>query len=90
MRQLIIILAGLAFVVNAMVGNDGEQQAGRYCAKVKDGITTVIYEGAALTEEVVLRDSTILKPDGTLLKRNGKRLMLKDGECISKDGATVR
>jgi len=82
---LIVVLAVAAFVLNTL-GGDDSAAADKYCAKMKDGIMTVMHDGTALTSDVTLGDGSVLKTDGTVIKKNGMSTSLKDGECINQDG----
>lgn len=59
-----------------------------YCAKMKDGITSVVYQGNPITSDVLLENGITLKTDGTIVTNDGTRTVLKDGQCIGQDGTT--
>jgi hypothetical protein len=58
----------------------------QYCAKMKDGILTVAYEGNTLTSEVTLNDGSKIEPNGIVIKKDGRQILLQDGECIDSEG----
>jgi hypothetical protein len=84
MRTLITTLI-LAFTLNLSAGEPLKQDDA-YCGRMVDGKMTVVYHGAAITSDVKLDDGTVLKPDGNVLRPDGSTFVLKDGECIAKDG----
>jgi hypothetical protein len=62
------------------------KQDDRYCGKMVDGRMTVVHNGETITSDVKLDDGTVLKPDGNIMHPDGSSDILKDGECIGKDG----
>jgi hypothetical protein len=71
----------------SLTANNGTGQSEeKYCAKLKDGVITVMYQGSHVTSDVTLDNGIVLKTDGTVIKKNGSKTTLKDGECIHKDG----
>src|ERR1043165_3244294 len=62
------------------------KQDDRYCGKMVDGRMTVVHGVETITSDVKLDDGSILKPDGTIMRPDGSSDVLKDGECVGKDG----
>ena len=58
----------------------------KYCAKLKDGKVTMMYQGNVMTTNVTLENGTIVQSDGTVITKDGTRTTLKQGECIDTKG----
>lgn len=90
MKNIMISMALFALTLNTIAGNEkGGVHGDKYCAKMKDGKTTVMYQGNTLTADVTLQNGTTVKTDGTIIKKDGSKMMLKEGECINKDGTMM-
>lgn len=84
MRTLIVIIAVSAFMFH--ITSTDTQPLDQYCAELRDGKLVVMFQGTVLTSDVTLDNGVQLKTDGTLIKEDGTTLVLKQGECIGKDG----
>lgn len=82
MKTLILTAVLMILSFSGRAGNDD-----KYCAKIKDGKTVVMYKGTILSTEARLDNGAIVKPDGTVSLPDGVNLVLNDGECIHKDGS---
>lgn len=88
MKQVIILTAAFFLSVSAIAGNgNSKKEDDKYCAKLRDGKITVMYEGSIITADVTLANGTEIKTDGTIIKKDGTKVMLKEGECINKEGS---
>jgi hypothetical protein len=58
----------------------------KYCAKLRDGKLTMMHNGSVLTANVTLTNGTQIKTDGSIVKPDGATVVLKEGECVDKDG----
>jgi hypothetical protein len=87
MRKLILILAAVIGSL-AMQGHDGpkKKEGDKYCARMKDGMMRVMHENHPITTTIVLHDGTQIKTDGTVIRKDGTHYVLKEGECVDKDG----
>lgn len=63
-----------------------QEEADKYCAKMKDGVMVVMFRGKAITGDVFLKDGSTVKADGTVISKGGQRSMLKEGQCIDAYG----
>lgn len=86
----IILLAAFS-VASLMVTADDDPKNSKahgekYCTKMHNGMLKVMHEGKAITTDVMLADGSTIKPDGMLVKKDGSSMMLKEGQCIDKDG----
>jgi hypothetical protein len=83
-----IIMAACIFTLNAFAGegNHTNMHPNKYCAKMKDGKLVVMHEGIAIISNATLKNGVMIKPDGMVTKKDGSTMMLKEGECIDKDG----
>ena len=58
-----------------------------YCILLNDKVYHYQKDGVAmLTEDLTLKNGTIVQPDGKLKLKNGKSAKLEDGECIGMSG----
>ena len=89
--RLVSLFAALALSFNVMASTGSDEPKNkdkdRYCAKLKDGKMTVFYENNTLTGTVTLTNGTQILTDGTVIKKDGTKVMLKEGECVNKEGA---
>ena len=53
---------------------------------MQDGLLVVIHEGKKITADAMLPDGTIIKSTGMVVKKDGSQVMLKEGQCVDKDG----
>lgn len=89
--RLVSLIAAIALSFNVMSATGWvepeNKDKDRYCAKLKDGKLTVFHEGNTLTGTVTLTNGTQIMTDGTVMKKDGTKVMLKEGECVNKEGA---
>lgn len=87
MRKLVFILVTVAFSFCLQGFDDPKKkEVDKYCARMKDGMMRVMYQNEAITTTIVLHDGTQIKTDGTVVKKDGTLYVLKEGECVDKDG----
>jgi hypothetical protein len=86
MKKIIWATITLVLSLNIIAQNNDKSYGTSYCAKMKDGIIVVIYEGNPITSDILLDNGAIIKPDGAIITKDGNRIKLKDGECINQDG----
>ena len=53
---------------------------------MKDGKIEIMHDGMALTADVKLDNGTWIKMDGSVVKKDGTKKILKEGECVDKEG----
>ncbi|MEW6470168.1 MAG: DUF6799 domain-containing protein [Bacteroidota bacterium] len=58
----------------------------KYCARMKEAMLVVVYEGKEIIEDVKLPNGITIRPDGSVVQEDGTLFMLKAGECIDKAG----
>lgn len=85
MRTLIVIIAISAFMFQ-VTSADSDQPLDQYCAEIRDGRLVVVFQGSVLTSNITLDNGAQIKTDGTIIKEDGTTTVLKQGECIGKDG----
>lgn len=61
-----------------------------YCAAEASGRTIVVCDGNTLNEDVTLQNGKVLKPDGTIVSKDGTHTQMQPGECVNKDGKSVK
>jgi hypothetical protein len=86
MKIFLIVLVTSLFALQGVFNVNGSQDDERYCAKLRDGKLVVMHEGSVLTGDVTLKNGTQIKIDGSIVKQDGETIVLKDGECVDKDG----
>lgn len=69
---------------------DVGQRNGQYCAKMKDGILVMVSEQKEITQEIILANGTIIKPDGNIIRKDGTSIILEDEECVDSEGNKVK
>ncbi|MEO8761108.1 MAG: DUF6799 domain-containing protein [Bacteroidia bacterium] len=57
-----------------------------YCAKNEMNKIIVVYRGAAIIDDAKLENGTLVKIDGTLIMKDGSKTLLREGQCINRDG----
>jgi hypothetical protein len=85
---LLTVPAYFAFlsISNANEYAERKMHGDKYCAKLQDGRMVVMHDGAVLNADVTLSNGTQVKTDGTVIYKDGTRSMLREGECVNKDG----
>ncbi len=89
MKKMILLAAFSVATLMVNAGDDpknNKMHGEKYCTKMKDGMLKVMHEGKAITMDVKLADGSVIKPDGMLMKKDGTSMMLKEGQCIDKEG----
>lgn len=64
-------------------------EAGQYCARMRDGKMIVLFESKEISGDVFLKNGSTIKPDGTVITKDGVRFSLKEGQCIDQNGSVV-
>jgi hypothetical protein len=88
-KTMIYLIAAGMLTLNAVAKGDDpkkKKDTDTYCAKMKDGKLTVMHEGSPLTSNATLPNGTQIKTDGTVIRKNGSKTMMKEGDCLDKDG----
>ena len=67
-------------------GISGGADADKYCASVVGGKIAVIYKGKMIMDNITLSNGTVIFKDGTVVPVKGPKRILKNGECIDKNG----
>jgi hypothetical protein len=57
-----------------------------YCALLKDGQITLTADGKQVYADVKLEKGIKITTDGTVIYPNGFKVILKNGECVDRDG----
>jgi hypothetical protein len=82
------IIAGM-LSFNTIAGGNTKENPTKYCSEMKDGKLVVMHEGKVITADVTLADGTMVKMDATIVKKDGSKSMLKEGQCIDKNGVVM-
>lgn len=86
MKTLFLTVA-LALSLSAFAGGGGDgADHDKYCAKMKDGRLTVMHDNMVVTSMVMLDNGATLSADGTITDKDGTKRMLRENECITKEG----
>ncbi len=86
-KTLTIITFIVSFSFNLCAQADKESgDNNSYCAQQGVNQIVVIYQGAAIVEDVKLENGTIVKPDATVILKDGTKTLLREGRCINRDG----
>jgi len=88
MKKIIFLTASIFSLSMLTAGND-PVSGDKYCAKIKDGKLTVMYQGYPLTSSITLNDGSIIKMDGSIIKKDGSTVLLREHKCVDKDGKIV-
>jgi hypothetical protein len=83
MKAIIFLFIAAVFSLNTIAA---DPHGDKYCAKMRDGKMVIMYEGKTVTADVTLANGTLIKTDGTIIRQDGTSVMLKEGECIDRDG----
>ena|SRR6267378_334973 len=99
MKKIITLICVGSFAINSFAqdvrqyntnrkdSTNGKDSAQTYCIyKKENGKMCVKKEEQEITTAVSLSDGSILKPDGMLTKKDGTEKILKEGECVNKNG----
>ena len=81
MKKIIFLTASIFSLSMLTAGND-PVSGDKYCAKIKDGKLTVMYQGYPLTSSITLND-------GSIIKKDGSTVLLREHQCVDKDGKIV-
>ncbi len=84
MKIIFSLIAATIFTISSFADNG---HGDKYCAKMKDGLKVIMHKGDLLASEITLTDGSRLKTDGTVVKKDGTTWVLKDGDCVEKDGS---
>ncbi len=95
MKKLMAMVAGCILSLGAMaqVYNSKVQPQGksdRYCAILKDGRMVMTADGRDLVMDVMLENGIRIKTNGSLMDKEGKERFLNNGECVDKEGNSVK
>ena len=88
MKTIGLIIAAGMLSLNALAGGI-KANPDKYCTKMEGGKMVVMHEGKTITKDVTLANGTVVKTDGTIVKKDGTKTMLKDGQCVDKNGAVM-
>jgi len=85
-----VLFAFTALIISASLhAQSNDSQSGddnNYCAQSVVNKIVVIYQGSAIIEDAKLTNGTIVKTDGTLIMKDGTKTLLREGQCINRDG----
>lgn len=94
MKKIFFSAAVCLFSLTAMAQhNDHPSLADstkRYCAKLMDGLVVVSENGKQLTQVATLGNGTEISMNGIVTKKDGSKLIMKEGDCVDKDGNLVQ
>jgi hypothetical protein len=62
----------------------------KYCARQKGEKMIILFEEKILSSEIKLDNGIIIKPDGIMLKADSSQTVLKDGDCVDKEGNIIK
>src|ERR1051325_6053645 len=97
MKKLIVIIAACIFTSGVFAQDykaenkmqNDKQSNSSYCALLKDGKMTLMKEGKQVNNEVTLSNGFKIRTDATLVKTDRTETVLKNGECVDKDGNII-
>ena len=89
MKTILFVIAAGILSLNA-IDDLPNKVANNYCAQMKDGVLTIVHDGATITSDITLSSGTIIKTDGTVVMKDGSKIVLSDGECVDKDGMLMK
>jgi c-di-GMP-binding flagellar brake protein YcgR len=72
--------------INNKMRNRVMDKSQKYCAMLLDGKITLTSEGKEIYTDILLVNGTKIKTDGTVVGKDGTETMLKNGECVDRDG----
>ncbi|HEV7231890.1 MAG TPA: DUF6799 domain-containing protein [Bacteroidia bacterium] len=94
MKATYLFIAAGLLALNLSAGNGVKATSAvhgdKYCVKLKDGRLVTMHEGSEITADVTLANGTQVKTDGTVIKKDGTKVVLREGECVDKDGKVMR
>jgi hypothetical protein len=93
MKAISLLITTAIFSINVIAGGDNHgsnANSDKYCTKSKDGKLMIMHEGTTITSDVTLANGVKIKTDGSVIKSDGSKMMLKDGECIDKNGKVMK
>jgi hypothetical protein len=66
----------------------GKSQHQMDCCMMQQGKMTCMMMGkmSPMEKDMMMQDSSIVKPDGTVIRRNGEKIRLRDGMCCDMMG----
>lgn len=96
MKKLIVLIITCIFTSGVFAQdyqNDKMQNQNQntpaYCAMLKDGKMILMADGKQMNGDVKLNNGTKITPDAVVVKKDGTQTVLKNGECVDKDGNIV-
>ncbi len=89
MKTLMVVIAATMLSASVFAGGAGKNHPNKYCTRMENGKLVVVHEGKTLNSDVTLSNGTVIKTDGTVVKKDGTTTMLKEGECVDKDGTVM-
>ncbi len=66
------------------------QTSGQYCAALRKGEVKVISGNKEITSDVKLASGVKIKTNGTVIKNDGSSTVLKDGQCVNREGNIIK
>ncbi len=93
MKTINLIAVMSILSINAIAENGNflaKEHPNKYCAKLKNGKLVIMHEGNSITSDVMLANSTTIQMNVTIIKKDGSKIMLKEDECIDKDGKIMK
>ena len=90
MKKLVLLVLTLFLTSGTLLAQDLAVDS-NYCILFNEKLFHYDKDGVSLlSEDLSLKDGTIVKPDGTVVLKNGDTSKLKDGECIGMSGKKYR
>jgi hypothetical protein len=86
MKTFLLILVTSLFTLQGVFSITHPVNDDQYCAKLRDGKLVMMHDGIIMTADVTLQNGTQIKMDGSIIKQDGETIVLKDGECVDKNG----
>lgn len=89
LATLILIGASTTFAQNTESTDTVSNQGGQMnCCMMQQGKMTCMMMGkmSPMEKDMMLSDSTIVKPDGTVIRKNGEKMKMGDGMCCDMMG----
>jgi len=92
MKNLLVLIATVAFATNIYAQAPAEKKSSAkmtHCYAMKDGAMVQCWgkDGhEAMTEDVTLKNGTMVSTTGEVTMKDGKKVTLANGQCILANG----
>ena len=92
-RKLILVVTGICLFAELVFGRQESFQNKKddicYCALLKNGKMTLMCDGKQVYADIKLEKGIKVMIDGTVIFPNGVKVILKNGECVNKEGNII-